>query len=139
MMTCFGWHVHVTPDTKDRTLLNFPMQAGCGEIFRLMRTLSTEAGIEVCAPVHDAVLIRAPLDRIEEDVAKVCAFAAEASRVVLGGFELRTDVKIIAPAADCEPEPNWHPDRFPEPRGEEMWRLVMELLETAECRRLAAE
>jgi DNA polymerase-1 len=136
MMTCFGWHVHVTPDTKDRTLLNFPMQAGCGEIFR---TLSTEAGIEVCAPVHDAVLIRAPLDRIEEDVAKVCAFAAEASRVVLGGFELRTDVKIIAPAADCKPEPNWHPDRFPEPRGEEMWRLVMELLETAECRRLAAE
>ena len=84
-------------------------------------------------------MIRAPLNQIEEDVAKVRAFAAEASRMVLGGFELRTDVKIIAPAADCKPEPNWYPDRFPEPRGEEMWRLVMELLQTAECRRLAAE
>src|SRR5262249_34678858 len=98
---------------------------------------STEAGIEACAPVHDALLIRAPLDQIEEDVAKVRAFAAEASRVVLGGFELRTDVKIIAPAADCKPK--WYPDRFPEPRGEEMWRLVMTLLETVEGRRLAAE
>jgi integrase len=38
-------------------------------MLRLACCLATERGIEVCAPVHDAVLICAPLDRLEAEIA----------------------------------------------------------------------
>ena len=43
------------------------------------------------APIHDALLIGAPLDRLESDIDTARAAMADASRVVLGGFELGTD------------------------------------------------
>jgi hypothetical protein len=79
--------------------------------------LATERGIEVCAPVHDAVLICAPLDRLEEDNAGMRAAMAEASRIVLGDFELRTDVSRTL-----------YPDRYRDTRGTAMWDRVMELI-----------
>jgi hypothetical protein len=45
--------------------------------------------------VHDAVLIEAPIERIEADVALMQEIMRRASRVVLGAHELRTDAKII--------------------------------------------
>jgi hypothetical protein len=67
------------------------MQANGAEMLRVACCLATERGIEVCAPVHDAVLICAPLDQLEKDIAGMRAAMAEASKIVLGGFELRTD------------------------------------------------
>jgi DNA polymerase-1 len=95
LTTVFGWRVHVGPDTNPRSLRNFPMQGNGSEMLRLACCLATEAGLEVYAPVHDAVLIAAPLDRLEADVARMRAAMAEASRVVLADFELRTEAKII--------------------------------------------
>jgi hypothetical protein len=37
--------------------------------------------------------------------------------VVLGGFPLRTDAKVVL-----------HPDRYMDPRGRKMWETVMGLL-----------
>jgi DNA polymerase I len=45
---------------------------------------------------------------------------AEASRFVLAGFELATDVMIV----------RW-PDRYSDPRGTEMWYRVCGLVEQA--------
>jgi DNA polymerase I len=59
----------------------------------------------------------APLDRLDADVALMQGYMAEASQVVLGGFELRTEVKIIR-----------YPDRYTDGRGKEMWNIVMKLL-----------
>jgi DNA polymerase I-like protein with 3'-5' exonuclease and polymerase domains len=116
--TVFGWHVRVGADTVNpRSLRNFPMQGNGAEMLRLACCLATEQGIEVCAPVHDAILIAAPLDRIEADVDRTRAAMAEASRVVLAGFELETDVKVVA----------W-PDRYADPRGSRMWTEVMTLI-----------
>ncbi len=42
---------------------------------------------------------------------------AEASRVVLSGFELRSDAKIVR-----------YPDRYTDPRGEKMWETVVAIL-----------
>ena len=75
--------------------------------------LATERGIEVCAPVHDAFLICAPLDRLEDDVARMREAMAEASRIVLDGFEIRTDATIVR-----------YPDRYMDPRGAVMWDRV---------------
>jgi DNA polymerase family A len=121
--TVFGWHVHVGENVNPRSLRNFPMQANGAELLRLACCLATERGIEVCAPVHDAVLICAPLDLLDADIASMRAAMAEASRAVLGGFEIRTDVKTIR-----------YPDRYDDPRGAVMWDRVMKLI--TKCRRV---
>jgi hypothetical protein len=119
--TVFGWPMHVGQRPNPRSLRNFPMQANGAEMLRIACCLATERGIEVCAPVHDAVLISAPLDRIEADVAAMRAAMSEASRIVLAGFELNTDVKIV----------RW-PDRYMDPRGAAMWNRVCDLVSKAE-------
>src|SRR5262245_7655405 len=115
--TVFGWHVHTGENVNPRSLRNFPMQANGAEMLRLACCLATERGIEVCAPVHDAVLICAPVDRLEHDVARMRACMAEAARAVLAGFDLRTDAAIIR-----------HPERYHDPRGAVMWERVNRLI-----------
>jgi hypothetical protein len=119
--TVFGCTVHVGEDANPRSLRNFPMQANGAEMLRLACCFATERGVEVCAPVHDAVLICAPLDRIEDDMAAMRAAMAEASRVVLSGFELSTDAHVTR-----------FPDRFHDPGGRDvaMWQQVMNLIAT---------
>jgi DNA polymerase I len=119
--TVFGWHVHTGENPNPRSLRNFPMQANGAEMMRLAACLATESGIEVCAPVHDAFLICAPLDRLEQDIAVMRGAMAEASRVVLAGFELTTDVNVVR-----------YPHRYMDSRGAVMWRRVTDLL--ADCK-----
>jgi hypothetical protein len=115
--TVFGWQVQAGPDANPRSLRNFGMQANGAEMLRLACSLATERGIEVCAPVHDALLVEGPADHIEEVVARTQAAMREASEVVLAGFPLRTDAKVVR-----------YPDRYMDERGQEMWNTVMELL-----------
>ena len=115
--TVYGWHVHIGERSNSRSLRNFPMQANGAEMLRLACCLATERGVEVCAPVHDAVLICAPLDRLEHDIAAMRAAMAEASRAVLGGFELGTDAAMVL-----------YPNRYMDARGKVMWDRVTKLL-----------
>jgi DNA polymerase I len=124
--TAFGWRVQVPADSNARSLRNFPMQANGAEMLRLASCLGTEPGIEVCAPVHDAVLICAPLDRLEADVARMQQAMAEASRIVLNGFELGTDAHIVR-----------YPDRYMDDRGRVMWDRVMKLTQEQQQRAAA--
>jgi hypothetical protein len=119
--TVFGWPIRIGEGSNPRSLRNFPMRANGAEMLRVACCLATERGIEVCAPVHDAVLICAPLDRLEADVAAMRSAMAEASMAVLAGFELATDVKVV----------RW-PDRYSDPRGTEMWNRVCDLAAAAE-------
>ena len=100
-----------------RSLRNFPMQANGAEMLRLACCLGIERGIEVCAPIHDAVLICAPLDRLETDVERMRLCMREASQIVLNGFEIRTEAKLVR-----------HPDHYSDPRGERMWQEILSLL-----------
>jgi len=104
------------------------MQANGAEMLRLACCLATERGIEVCAPVHDAVLICAPFDRIEDNIAAMRAAMAEASRAVLGGFELGTDAAAVL-----------YPDRYMDARGQVMWDRVTKLLSSdhSQARKIA--
>jgi len=116
--TVFGWHVRTGPDTNPRMLRNFLMQSNGAEMLRLACCLATERGIKVCAPVHDAILICAPLERLEQDIATARAAMAEASRAVLSGFGLGTEVKRVH-----------YPDRYMDKRGIKMWQTVCGLIE----------
>jgi hypothetical protein len=122
--TVFGWTIQVPAGANERSLRNFPMQANGAEMLRLACCLATEQGIEVCAPVHDAVLICAPLDRLEADIAQMQDIMREASRIVLDGFELGTDATVVR-----------HPDRYMDERGTVMWRRVMQLMNRVEASR----
>jgi DNA polymerase I len=116
--TVFGWRVRVPAVSNERSLRNFPMQANGAEMLRLACCLGTERGIEVCAPVHDAVLICAPLESLDADVARMQEAMREASRIVLNGFELGTDAQIVR-----------YPDRYMDERGALMWGRVMNLID----------
>lgn len=113
----FGWEVHVEGKANPRSLMNFPMQANGAEMLRLACCLMTERGIEVCAPVHDAVLIEADTDAIDDVVQAAQVAMREASEVVLDGFGLRTDATVIR-----------HPDRYSDKRGAPMWEKVTDML-----------
>jgi hypothetical protein len=115
--TVFGWMLRVGPDANPRSLRNFPCQANGAEMMRLACSLATERGISVAAPVHDALLIEASADAIDEAVARTQEAMAEASEVVLAGFRLRSHAKVI----------RW-PDRYMDDRGRVFWDRVMGLL-----------
>jgi hypothetical protein len=119
--TVFNWIYRLGPKPKPNALRNFPIQANGAEMLRLGHCLATENGISVCCPIHDAYLIMAPLETLDRDIARMRSCMAEASRVVLHGFELFTDVKVIR-----------YPDRYWSSKGEAMWNLVMQLLEEIE-------
>ncbi len=123
--TVFGWPTHIGPTPNPRSLRNFPMQANAAEMLRIACCLGTERGVEICGPVHDAVLICAPLDRLDQDVAVMRDAMAEASRAVLDSFQLRTDAHLVK-----------YPANYMDGRGRVMWEVVMRLLEQAEAQPL---
>jgi DNA polymerase I len=122
LQTVFGWRVHVGPKPNPRSLANFPCQANGAEMLRLACCLATERGIQVCAPVHDAVLIEAATGDIDEAVKETQRAMREASEVVLPGFSLRTDADIV----------RW-PDRYRDERGTAMWQTVNSILDEREA------
>lgn len=117
MQTFFGWKRRVQAGVNPRALMNFPMQANGAEMMRIAAIAATEAGIEVCAPVHDAFLIQAPLERLDGDVARMRGLMTEAGRAVTAGFPVRTDATIVR-----------YPDRYMDEAGKVMWDRVMSLL-----------
>jgi DNA polymerase I-like protein with 3'-5' exonuclease and polymerase domains len=123
MRTAFGWTCRTgITEFNERSIGNFPVQATGADILRISCIWANRRGIELCAPVHDAVLIEAPIDRIEADVALMREIMRRASRVVLnanpnGPYELRTDATIVR-----------NPDRYRDKRGQQMWTEVLDLL-----------
>jgi DNA polymerase I len=114
----YGWRRRVGREPNPRSLMNFPMQANGAEMMRIAAIAGTESGIEVCAPVHDAFVIAAPLDRLDDHVAAMRELMTRAGRSVTGGVDVRTDTQVVR-----------YPDRYMDERGEAMWAKVMALLD----------
>ena len=115
--TVFGWNLFVGPDANPRSLANFPCQANGAEMLRLACCLIVERGIQLLAPIHDAVMVEGPADEIDAVVAETQAAMCEAGRIVLDGFELRTDADVVV-----------YPDRYEDERGVVMWGRVNDIL-----------
>jgi hypothetical protein len=115
--TVFGWPIRVGAQANVRAPRNFPMQANGAEMLRLACCFATEAGVAVCMPIHDAMMIEAPLEDLEAQIAATRQAMAEASILVLDGFILRTDAAQVC-----------FPDRYQDPRGARMWKTVGDLL-----------
>jgi hypothetical protein len=123
----FGWQLHIRENPNPRSLRNFLAQTNGAEMMRLAACLGTEAGLELVAPVHDAFLLCAPLDRLDADIAAMRTAMGEASQVVLSGFEVGTEVSATR-----------FPDRYSDVRGAVMWRKVMTLLQQTSNVRMCA-
>jgi DNA polymerase-1 len=123
MRTAFGWTCATgITEFNERSIRNWPIQATGADILRIACIMATRHGIKLLAPVHDAVLIEAPINRIEADVALMREIMRRASRIVLnadadGTHELRTDAKFIR-----------YPERYGDSRGDAIWDRVLELL-----------
>jgi hypothetical protein len=127
LWTVFDWRRAVTPkvtpdeitDISTPSLLNWPAQSHGSEVLRLACCLATERGVTVAAPIHDALLILAPTSTIEAAVATTQKAMREASAIVLNGFELNVDTKLLVHA----------PDRFMEEDGLPLWTTVTRRLD----------
>jgi hypothetical protein len=123
MRTVFDWRCLTgITEFNERSIRNWPIQSTGAEILRVACILCHRHGVELLAPVHDAVLIGAPIERIEADVALARECMRRASRIVLNAdpnarYELRSKAKIVK-----------YPDRYRDGRGAEIWQRVMELL-----------
>ena len=113
----YGWTHHVAESFNPRSLRNFPMQANGAEMLRLACILLTEAGINVCAPVHDALLIEVPLVQLDDGVSLAKDLMGYASEQVLDGFRLSSDVKLVLDS-----------ERYMDDRGVEMWHRIESML-----------
>ena len=84
MRTAMGWTCRVgITEFNERSIRNWPVQATGADILRIACILAARHGIRLLAPVHDAVLIEAPIERIEADVALMQEIMRRASRIVL--------------------------------------------------------
>lgn len=120
MGTNYGWTIHVTNNTKPTALKNFPMQAHGAEMLRIDCCLAIERGVQVIAPVHDALMIESSVDQIEAAIRITRGAMAEAAAAVIGtGVWIDTDVNITS-----------YPDRYrdSDDRGQAMWERVNSLL-----------
>lgn len=88
-------------------------------MLRLACIFAVEAGVSILAPVHDAVLIEADEQEIDHAVSLTQAAMQRASKMVLAGFPLRSEKRIIR-----------HPERLhAEKLGGTMWRWITESIE----------
>jgi DNA polymerase I len=121
--TPFGWTMQCPPHINPRTVRNFPIQATGAEVLHTACILAQRRGIEIVAPVHDAMMAETDLSRVEEVKAALDQVMRDAASVVLRGYELPTDFQVIRPG-----------ERYFDKRGAKMWGEVERLLVKLETR-----
>jgi hypothetical protein len=84
-----GWPLRITSSPNQRTLFNFPAQAGGADMLRLAAWRLCEAGIVPSMLVHDGILLEADNDEQIEHAKEIMRFAG---RDVCDGFEIGVDV-----------------------------------------------
>ena len=124
LYTRFGWLIRLgfRANANSRSLLNWPMQSNGAEMMRLACCEGTEAGLKICAPIHDALLLEAPSAQIDDHILQLKGIMQHASELVLGdGRTCGVDVDVVH-----------YPNRYSDERGEIMWERVMKLLPEAD-------
>ena len=103
LTTIYGWQRHIKDlfQTKDgkrtdirRSLLNWPIQSHGAEILRKALIDLTDENFEVCALVHDAVLIQIPIPEFKTRLEEAKQIMVNASIDVVGG-PIRVDHEVI--------------------------------------------
>jgi DNA polymerase-1 len=114
----FGWPLRITTSPNERTLYNFPMQAGGAEMLRLATWRLCEADIVPVMLVHDGILFEIT---DPEQIEQAAAIMRAAGRDVCNGLEIGVDVdqKLIGGARYVDKRPV----------AKKMWTTIMDALE----------
>ena len=85
--TSMGWSRFFSEGAaiNPRSVQNWSIQSESAEVLRNALIRLTNAGIKVCAPVHDAFLIECPIPELNEQIqiAKQCM--VDAAKQIVGG------------------------------------------------------
>jgi hypothetical protein len=114
--TDFGWK-ESTQHMSQRSILNFPQQAGCAELLRCACNLLVDAGwgYALAAPHHDALYMHCEAERAEECKDVVEQAFIQAGHMVMGlpEFPLRVHADIT-----------YYPNHYVDDEGKEIWDIV---------------
>ena len=94
-----GWTMLCPSGCNPRTLRNFPIQSTAAEVLHVITILAERRGIEIVAPIHDAVLVEGDAADAQDLARAVDRLMRDASALVLDGYELPSDCKILCPAS----------------------------------------
>jgi DNA polymerase-1 len=127
--TTLGWPLHRSGYTKPNTVFNFPIQGNAAEMLRIAIAETHLRGVSICAPLHDALLIEAPIWKIERAVQLTREAMAIASKTILSGFELRVDCQDdkIVKGRLVRGDITRFPQRFYSEDGAEFWNRIQKL------------
>jgi DNA polymerase I-like protein with 3'-5' exonuclease and polymerase domains len=120
--TPLGWIMQCPPGINPRTVRNFPIQSTGAEILHVACVLAERRGIRLVAPVHDAIMVEAPLEHAEDVSNALDRVMRDAAAIVLRGYELPTDVQMVRPG-----------QRYFDERGEAMWNTINRLIAKREA------
>jgi hypothetical protein len=121
--TCFDWRMRCRSGMPMRTIRNFPIQSTAAEILNVLCVMAERRGIEIVAPVHDAVMAECALSDAEDVAIELDHCMRDAAAVVLQGYELRSDEQIIKPGGHYFDE-----------RGDKMFQTVNRLIAKLEAK-----
>jgi DNA polymerase-1 len=107
-----GWQCLLGTQPNIRSALNWPVQSTGAVLLRLAITLAARKGVRVIAPVHDAIMIEAREDQIEEHVRLAREAMDEACYAVLGDT-IRTECQVIRPGC-----------RYYDEKGKKLWDVI---------------
>jgi DNA polymerase I len=119
----FGWPLHVIGDTRTRTLMNFPAQAGGADAMRIAAIAAAEEGIQVCCSIHDAFWILSHKDKADRTTKRMQEIMVRAGAAVTGGLPIRVSVSAVVPWPLCLGDV-----RKPKDKGAATWAEVWGLI-----------
>jgi hypothetical protein len=119
LVTRLGWTLQYPVNSmviaSPRTAMNFGVQGNAAEAMRHAAIRAMEAGLAVCAPIHDAFLIEAPAAELEDVAARMSVIMGDASEAILGaGYRIKVDVEIAE-----------KPEFYRDERGRESFELLL--------------
>jgi len=127
-----GWPMAVHAGTNRRTLFNYLMQAGGADMMRLAAIGAHEAGIRICAPVHDAFWITAPLGELDDAIATMTKIMLRAGRAI-AGLEIPVEVTAVVRWPQCLGDV-----RKPDAKGQALWIEIKDLIYSGALHRAGA-
>ncbi len=114
--SALGWPLHVTADTKLRSLQNHPVQTAGADILRMALIGLVAQGVQVNATIHDAVLVECREEELGAHLELVARIMREAAKLVIG-HEIPVDHHVVR-----------YPDHYYDGRGAAMYAKINELL-----------
>ena len=112
-----GWTMICPSGCNPRTLRNFPIQSTAAEILHVVTILAERRGIEIVAPIHDAIVVEGDAADARELAQAADRLMRDASAIVLKGYELPSDCAVLMPG-----------EHFQDKRGASMWNTITRLL-----------